>query len=290
MLPIIRGATGVNPEPSAHHFAPTLGKQTTSYRGAGTRRRPRPPISSLRFFCPRVTSEDREKLGAGSLLRFQGKLARASSSHARECYSPELPDVLRPSPALPRRRGSNPAAAWEPQPKRPPLPVTPRAWQTGERLHHIITRRLRFCSDARVPNSPTQSEKSEGDPFSQQPPRPQRTTCRELWFRVCRPLHPSKLLRFGPALKLQGPAPWLPSPGAGGGAATLGRVQWGGPPGTGAEFQARSPSPGRAALLRPAARAGSGSCAPLGELGSRGHQARHRWSPEENRWLWSPPG
>lgn len=141
-----------SPEPSAHHFAPNLGKHPFPISRRGT------PTSDLRG--PEGPRAEREKL------------TRASPSRAREVYSRQWPSVLAPPPALAyEEEVPNATAAREQQPK-PPL-STAFSYQPG-RGRGLAGGFTSSHGDLASLPAPTQLGKL-GDPLSRQPSRLRRT-------------------------------------------------------------------------------------------------------------------
>lgn len=233
------------PAPSAHHFAPTLRKQPTPHRG--TRTQP----SSTQPPAPSWARDLRgpEELKTRRSLRLPGNLSRASSDCARIAYSLEWLGILCLPPALPQE-APNAAAAWEQQPKLPPLlplPATARAWhgQAGD----FTTSSLGDLGSAATPGrwQPLHNWGSQRRPTL---PAASTAPAQDLLGIV---------VSCPPRPKLEGPAFSLPSPREGGGAATPARVGrmrsqrvawvWGRVP---------SPRPRSRPRRPPAPRAGSG--------------------------------
>ncbi|XP_041593069.1 STE20-related kinase adapter protein beta isoform X3 [Vulpes lagopus] len=254
----------------------------------GARRRPRPAIRSPRVRCPRVTSGHREELRAGRLPCFPGKLARASWSHAREGYSREWPDVLRPPPALPRGTGSKAAAARELQPKRPPLPQPPGRGRDRGRLHNIITRRLRFGSGAGSSAAPDIGEERRRPALPAASAASAHYLPGSVVFPSARPLRLRSRRAPVPPPQRGGPAPEAAGPRGG----RRGRDPGASPVRAGCPRRGQSSRPAARGRVAPpcCAPRPARSQGPLGGPGSRGRGAPLRWPPEESRRSWSPPG
>lgn len=174
------GRRARGPAPSAPHFAPALGEQTTSPRGpgrggAGTRSGPCPraPASGSRVLGGpgSVTSGDRAARGAGGRLRVPGKLARASSGRARKVTHRNGPEssVLRPRPLREKllRRRQPPSSlrlSCRRCRRRRSLGPPGVAGTGGDVTTSLL-------GDFRSMAVPIQLGKSERNPLSQQPPR-----------------------------------------------------------------------------------------------------------------------
>lgn len=267
------------------HCAPAPG-DTPLPRGRGPGAAPalrrQPPAR-----CPRRTGR-RDLRGPGGARGWRApprprEVGKGKCGSRTEGYSQEMAGALRPPPASPQGEASKAAAASEQQLscRRRSLEPPGVAGTGGD----FTTSLLGDCSFAAAPDQ-WQSPRNWGRANETRSPSSLHAPAQGLTGNCSSPRCSSAL---APPPSSKAPPPGCPALGreAGQPGSGWGEFRPDREPGTGAEFLADRPGPGRAGLLLPAARAGTGPRAlalPRGGRGSHAAQAPHRWPPEKESW------
>lgn len=283
--PVLRGGGAPRPAHRAHTAHPHWGNAPLP-RG-GDPARPLPSGASRRLGCPRRTGR-RDLRGPGSARGWRvpprpREVGKGKCRSRTGGYSQEWPGALRPPPASPPGEASKAAAASEQQLscRRRSLEPPGVAGTGGD----FTTSLLGDFSFAAAPDQ-WQSPRNWGRANETRSPSSLHAPAQGLAGNCSSPRCSSAL---APPPSSKAPPPGCRALGREAGQLGSG---WGEfrpdrEPGTGAEFLADRPGPGRAGLLLPAARAGSGPrvlALPRGGPGSHGAQAPHRWPPEKESW------